>query len=86
MLALVNWRKDKGHHSKTLSIGVACGLDKVTEGTVGMSFGLVSVCLRFLPILVRDPLTQSISAMILWVYVVKQLAVCSTPFPLKTAP
>ena len=40
ILELVNWRKDKGHHSRTLSIGVVCGLDKVTEGTAGMSFGL----------------------------------------------
>ena len=40
ILELVNWREDKGHHSKTLSIGVVSGLDKVTEGTAGMTAGL----------------------------------------------
>ena len=39
VLELVNWRKDKGHHSMTLPIGVVSGFDKVAEGIVGNSFG-----------------------------------------------
>ena len=66
ILELVNWRKDKGHHSRTLSIGVVCGLDKVTEGTAGMSFGLPQFvshsCLTYNR---STCLTQSISTMIL---------------------
>ena len=85
ILELVNWRKDKGHHSKTLSIGVACGLDKVTEGTVGMSFGLSQFvshsCLSYN----RSTNTEYLRNDSLHLRV-KQIAVYSTPFPLKTPP
>ena len=85
ILELVNWRKDKGHHSKTLSIGVVCGLDKVTEGTVGMSFGLCQFishsCLSYN----RSTNTEFLRNDSLHLRVT-QIAVYSSPFLLKTLP
>ena len=85
ILELVNWRKDKGHHSKTLSISVVCGLDKVTEGTVGMSFGLSQFvshsCLSYN----RSTKTEYLLNDSLHLRVM-QIAVYSTPFLLKIPP
>ena len=84
VVELVNWRKDKGHHSKTLSIGVVSGLDKVTEGTSGMAFGLYQFVSHSSLSYNRFSDTEYLHGDSLH-FRIQQVAVYSTPIQLKSS-
>ena len=84
VVELVNWRRDKGHHIKTLSIGVVSGLDKVTEGTCGMAFGLPQFVSHSSLSYNRSTNTEYLHGDSLH-FRIKQVAVYSTPIQLKSS-
>ena len=40
VVELQNWKENKGHYKKTISVSAANGFDKVTEGVFGAPWGI----------------------------------------------
>ena len=49
VVGLQNWKENKGHYKKTISIKAASGFDKVTEGVLGTPWGIQFIAHSSLP-------------------------------------
>ena len=80
---LLNWREDKGHHKKTLSINASSGFVRVIQGDYGKTWGKSQFVLHSSLRYNHTTNTEYLQNNSLRLQV-KQIVVYSIPLPLKT--